>query len=779
MDKGNTLLGFGCPVLTGTPEGETLNTDTNLIESGSPNGDTTLTESMVVEPIFNNGPPDGDTINLNFNLNTAISTQGSQTCETTTQVQNTLEGATAERYGPPFGETNNLSCESPQNNSDSADIWYTPNNMILSEASQNLENKESTENIFNPRTSLFRTPPRKESVSSRANSSTGKETGSGSDGFIDEHKFVSRIYNLGNESREASESNDCDVSEAVSSPNKKKRKRTSPRAVGESNECSAEALEIMNKMMDKVLKKSTELKKIVKASTKTKIEIRQSCTELDQLAVILSRKMKSFNDVYIGQLQNKLSKKKPNNIEVGTQTDTIFRTDSGAQVNSVDIDREMEYVRNDTIERIKKTLEIDRGFNTLSNILDEKWSEEIYGTTDVVDLNRANLNLDGDYVLFTDPKKMEENSALEHLTCKYPDLREVLQKNDGNIDYVMQSTVTRLKNNETSEKTSVVYIIPFSVNDSGVNDMEDIYNKMKTLKETMPIHPVKRMNIVLTEGLNPEYLRKIGEYVFSNSNVKITFLVSKTKRKDVGDKTEKVQIERVVIKSGEATYADLLKNVKNSVDIRKVGVQVKAIKKTIKGDLLLEVEGGRKKADDLKQAIREKLDNEVRISSNVTVLHILDIDAATTTGEVEEAIKEIINNRDGILIKVKSIRPCRNGNQIATVQMSKPDAQILVKIGRIKVGWVNCRVKERIEVVRCFRCLDFGHRVSGCKGPDRSNICVKCGQEGHKARSCNNTQYCSYCKTSEHRTDSTRCPYFRKLIRDIEILKREGSKKTN
>lgn len=155
---------------------------------------------------------------------------------------------------------------------------------------------------------------------------------------------------------------------------------------------------------------------------------------------------------------------------------------------------------------------------------------------------------------------------------------------------------------------------------------------------------------------------------------------------------------KLVVKCGSATYADLLKTVKEKVDLKQAGVNVKAIKRTARGDLMIEVVGDVKKADILKQAINRYIENEVRIANQVVTIHVLDIDATTTKDQVEDAIRDTVTGGKTQLTTVKSMRPSRDGNQIATVQLSKGNAKALVSAGRIKIGWVNCRVRERVEV---------------------------------------------------------------------------------
>ncbi|KAK9730952.1 hypothetical protein QE152_g14108 [Popillia japonica] len=77
-------------------------------------------------------------------------------------------------------------------------------------------------------------------------------------------------------------------------------------------------------------------------------------------------------------------------------------------------------------------------------------------------------------------------------------------------------------------------------------------------------------------------------------------------------------------------------------------------------------------------------------------MHVLDIDAATNTDEVVENALRTILPGNGHDIIVKSMRPSRDGNQIATVQASRLNANKLTKAGRIKIGWVSCRIRERV-----------------------------------------------------------------------------------
>ena len=67
------------------------------------------------------------------------------------------------------------------------------------------------------------------------------------------------------------------------------------------------------------------------------------------------------------------------------------------------------------------------------------------------------------------------------------------------------------------------------------------------------------------------------------------------------------------------------------------------------------------------------------------------------------------------------------GQRLAIASVQETEALKLLKTGKIKVGWVICRVRRRIPLDRCLRCLGYGHHARDCKGTDRSIMCYKCG----------------------------------------------------
>ncbi|KAK9686487.1 Zinc knuckle [Popillia japonica] len=93
----------------------------------------------------------------------------------------------------------------------------------------------------------------------------------------------------------------------------------------------------------------------------------------------------------------------------------------------------------------------------------------------------------------------------------------------------------------------------------------------------------------------------------------------------------------------------------------------------------------------------------------------------------------------------------------------------------MRIGWVECGVKERIYLTRCFKCLEYSHKTRDCTAKvDRSDECYKCGSKGHRSKECKNEEKCTKCNVAGHRAekcnvaghraDQIKCPYFRKMV---------------
>jgi hypothetical protein len=252
-----------------------------------------------------------------------------------------------------------------------------------------------------------------------------------------------------------------------------------------------------------------------------------------------------------------------------------------------------------------------------------------------------------------------------------------------------------------------------------------------------------------------------------------------TERNDAApaeEKRPKVRKKRdvVLIQPGaEKTYAEILGTLKEKMNPEESGAVVKSVRKTQNGAVLLELGKETTDKEAFRRSIQEAIGNagQVRSPVSTTTLEIWDLDCLTTKEDVQQVlVQETGKNVD---FKVHVFEPNSREQKMALATANAETATLLLKKGRIKIGWMNCRIRQRLTVTRCHRCLGYGHIKANCNGKDRSMACWKCGKDGHKANRCSSrpdTQGCFLCserpeiKDKAHFPGSGSCSVFRAAL---------------
>ncbi|XP_015124945.1 uncharacterized protein LOC107046756 [Diachasma alloeum] len=195
----------------------------------------------------------------------------------------------------------------------------------------------------------------------------------------------------------------------------------------------------------------------------------------------------------------------------------------------------------------------------------------------------------------------------------------------------------------------------------------------------------------------------------------------------------------------------------------------------------------RKKADgapQLHKAIAGLLGEDAKVLSKAPQeeFEIKDLDEITTKEEVLEALQVAAGDEYTIDSgAVKSIRKAFRGTQTASVTLAATAAKKIVgEHGKIKIGWVICRMIRVERPVKCFRCWHYGHLATQCKSEaDRSKLCTRCTEPGHKIAECKKEPLCALCTErgnavdSAHVAGSGKCPVLKEALQKLNNKRRQ------
>ncbi|KAK9729478.1 hypothetical protein QE152_g15949 [Popillia japonica] len=117
---------------------------------------------------------------------------------------------------------------------------------------------------------------------------------------------------------------------------------------------------------------------------------------------------------------------------------------------------------NEVRNNIRMVMADDTGFQNLANVIDVDWPEDMFPKTVVWNMNPSSLNSEGDLAIFpktvvwnmnpsslnsegdlailVDPREADHNKILENISIRYPEILDMVKKNEGQIDYLTNTT---------------------------------------------------------------------------------------------------------------------------------------------------------------------------------------------------------------------------------------------------------------------------------------------------------------------------------------------------
>lgn len=225
--------------------------------------------------------------------------------------------------------------------------------------------------------------------------------------------------------------------------------------------------------------------------------------------------------------------------------------------------------------------------------------------------------------------------------------------------------------------------------------------------------------------------------------------------------------------NGQRTYAEILQQMKSDPTMKEVGASFNKVRMTVSGELPLELNwSALQKTHKLEESVEGVLGEtaEVRALAHEIQVEIKDLDELTTKEEVTEALAAKLDTPTLTAATVRSIRKAYGRTKTAVVSLPADLAKKAIAVGKVRIGWVVCRIRERTSVTRCFRCWDYSHLARNCKGTDRSNQCHRCSEGGHVAKDCSEDPCCVLCQgkgRSDHPSGRGSCPALQKALQAV------------
>lgn len=540
----------------------------------------------------------------------------------------------------------------------------------------------------------------------------------------------------------------------------------------------------MKRLIENITKKVTEL--ALKIEKNTKVEIKSISKDLSIYMAKLNQA--TDNAVLYKLLRNKeaIDKQAPENAShcKSVEAPRNMQTDPSNKVQQVrDASTQTISPRRlddeATALAIREKIANNPDLDTLKELVDAEWPHQAFTKTTLKDKSVPTSENGSAKVFLLLPEDPLKDRQLQNHCNVIPGIKQVLMTKPprhGQTVAIQSKSMVTVEGEETMVDEKGLYIL------SGCNanaDTNDQLNIARKIKELTMAGGHSRLDLSLAEDNGDVKMRKILECVFVNTTAEITIFTGRgkkgKKRGILGNQEGKERNDRkTLIVKGTIegkSYAQILRELKDNIDPEKIGVSVQRITKTTKGDMKLtikeHIKGGNQ---NFIQQLKERTP-EVQALSRHTAVVVKDLDETISGEEVVKAISQIVNLQDGI-----KVSPVRVGKYSCTVVVSLPtqQAKALLKKARIKIGWLRCRVEEKLTPPRCLRCQVFGHLAKHCPGEPATLKCFRCGEENHKAQDCKKQEHCYACNMDGHRINSLKCPKYRVYMKEAKEKRAEA-----
>ena len=170
------------------------------------------------------------------------------------------------------------------------------------------------------------------------------------------------------------------------------------------------------------------------------------------------------------------------------------------------------------------------------------------------------------------------------------------------------------------------------------------------------------------------------------------------------------------------------------------------------------------------------LGESVTINARIQLINlkITRLDETATKEEVHDPVSKALGEGHMVdLDAVLYVRKTYGGMQTAVVRLKIQAAKKLLEKPTIRLNWSSCQIRDVMKPTKCLKCRQYDYITKNCTSEvDRSNSCIKCDAEGHKAESYTGQTCCIQCKdyvgkATNHVSGSRGCSVYEKAYKAL------------
>lgn len=349
----------------------------------------------------------------------------------------------------------------------------------------------------------------------------------------------------------------------------------------------------------------------------------------------------------------------------------------------------------------RERIESAKMFEEVKEIVQRRWPSGCFKNTRVSNRSKNYDEESTIYSVLLYPEMLEEDKNFIALKEKIPAIRVITEEKlrERGFVPVRQEEETAIEGFESGSKRKLDVLIAAAILSRKKEPLEiaDLINWADRLKLQAESSERSKVSVAFPEDEELDVIRKVFECRLAGSMVTVQLVVNDKR------KIPNRAVNDAITIDGGASYAEILKSVKEGVSLEDVGVQVKKIQKTQAGAMRLSVvettPGGRQK---LLQKIEEALPKEanIRVAVQTKCIIITDIEEDVEADEVKSALAAEVGVECGS-IRLSQFRMSMRGTKSVTAFLPTVAAENAIKMKRMKLGWTSCLIRERIDPPLC------------------------------------------------------------------------------